>query len=209
MTDALQSSRLLIVLSGPSGAGKTVLTRQLRSVATDLYFCVTATTRDPRPGERDGIDYHFLSRDEFTRRIGVNGFLEWARVPPPDGPYYGTPIAEVERAFRNEQDAFLQVDVQGAASVRSLVPSAVTIFLRPASVDALRGRVQLRGTEGEAEMERRLENARLELDREVEFDYAVVNQNGRLDEAVARVCDIIVRERAARLIDDAPTRQRS
>jgi guanylate kinase len=189
---------LLFVLSGPTGAGKTVLLRQLKALEANLYFCVTATTRPPRPGERDGVDYYFISQEEFARRVAEGGFLEWARVPPPDGPFYGTPVAEVERASRDGRDAFLQVDVQGAASVRAVSPGAVTIFLRPSSVDALQARVRQRGTETPDDMARRLANTRSELEHENDFDYSVVNDDGCLDVAVARVMEIVRAERARR-----------
>lgn len=175
-----------------------MLLQQLKALEANLYFCVTATTRRPRPGERDGVDYHFLSPDEFARRVAAGSFLEWARVPPPDGPFYGTPAAEVERASREGRDAFLQVDVQGAASVRAVSPGAITIFLRPSSVDALQARVRQRGTEMPDDMARRLANTRSELEHENDFDYSVVNDDGCLDVAVARVMEIVKAERARR-----------
>ena len=187
---------LVFVLSGPAGAGKTELTRRLRQEDPSIYCCVTATTRPPRPSERHGVDYYFYSEQEFLRLEADGRFLEWARVPPPDGPLYGTPIWEIWRPLEWKRNALLQVDVQGARRVRSRIPNAMTIFLKAPDAEALVRRIASRGTEDPRERDRRLQNARAELAQESDFDYVVVNPDGRLDEAVARVREIMRAERA-------------
>lgn len=186
---------LVFVLSGPAGAGKTAVVKRLRTAEPDVCFCVTATTRAPRPGERHGVDYFFYSEAEFSRLRDRAEFLEYARIPPPDGPFYGTPIAQVRGALGRGQDVFVQVDVQGKESVRSRIPQAITMFLRPPDPQTLRERLVRRGTEPGPEMEARLQNAHAELSREAEFDYSVVNADGRLEQAVAEVRTIMREER--------------
>src|SRR5207247_7223662 len=123
------------------------LVNALRTKMPDMHFCITATTRPPRPGEVHGGDYFFYSEEHFLSLVASGAFLEYARVPPPDGPLYVTPRAAVEHAFARGQDVFLQVDVQGARSVRALVPDTVTLFLRSPDLEALRRRLQGRATE--------------------------------------------------------------
>jgi guanylate kinase len=186
---------LVFVLSGPAGAGKTELMRELRAAEPNLHFCITATTRAPRPGEQHGIDYFFYSNDEFERLRDEREFLEWANIPPGSPKLYGTPKAQVERALQEGRDVFLQVDVQGARSVRHRIPNAILIFLKPEGVEVLRQRLVGRGTETTPDMESRLNNAVVELRSEPEFDYTVVNADGRLDQAVSQVLAIMDQER--------------
>jgi guanylate kinase len=160
-----------------------------------LYFCVTATTREPRPGERHGVDYFFLERDEFLQRVERGEFLEYAQVPPGVGNLYGSPRQEVLEELEAGRDVFLQVDVQGARSVRSQLDEARTIFLKPPDMETLRHRLMKRGTEPTPEMERRLANAEVEMAAESEFQYSVVNPDNKLDEAIARVREIMRAER--------------
>lgn len=196
---------VLFVLSGPSGAGKTALVKELRLREPDIHYAITATTREPRDGERDGVDYFFYSEPEFQRLVESGAFVEHARVPPLTGHLYGTPRTEVADPVARGQDAFVQVDVQGARSIRSIMPKAVLIFLKPPDVAALRQRLIGRGTEPTPELERRLENAVAELACEPEFDYVVVNADHQLDAAVEQVLQIVrlERSRAADEADDA------
>ncbi len=190
---------LVFVLSGPAGAGKTALVSALRERKPDLYYCITATTRPPRPGERHGVDYFFYSEPEFLDLQTAGGLLEYARVPP-GGPWlYGMPAAQVVEALQRGQDVIAGVsgiDVQGAASVRQRIPNAILIFLKPPDFDTLERRLRQRGTESAEDMERRLQNARTELAREPEFDYTVINPDGGLELAVDEVVSIMQRERS-------------
>jgi guanylate kinase len=181
----------LFVLSGPSGAGKTALVDRLRVLEPHVHYCITATTRPPRPGEEHGVHYYFLSEADFRELKGSGGLLEYARIPPGGSRLYGTPAAQVVEAMDRGQDVLANVDVQGAASIKRRFPDAVLIFLRPPDVETLRRRLENRGTESPEDLESRLQNARLELTREDEFDQAVVNADGELERAVERVSSII------------------
>ena len=194
--DARTNKGLIFVLAGPAGSGKTALMDRLREREPNVYFCVTATTRAPRPGEQEGIDYFFLEEQEFLARIDRGEFLEHARVPPGHGRLYGSPCEPVFAAIEDGRDVFLQVDVQGAQSIRSRIPEAITIFLKPPNPETLRQRLAKRGTETDEDVERRLANALVELARESEFDHSVINADGGLDAAVADVQAVMSRARS-------------
>lgn len=186
-----ESSGRLFVLSAPSGSGKTtVLARLLGRNEGAIVRSVSATTRPPRPGERNGRDYRFLTWAEFERGIRRRGFLEYARVL---GHWYGTPRAAVERQLRKGKDAVLCLDIQGARQVRRCGLPSTTIFLVPPSLKILRERLRRRGTERPAQVQARLRLARRELREVGRYDYAVVND--RLEEAVEAVRTIIRAER--------------
>jgi guanylate kinase len=188
---------ILFVLSGASGSGKTALVSDLKRLEPELHYCVTATTREPRPGERDGVDYMFLSKDAFEDRAARGEFLEYAQVPPGVGNYYGSPRRQVLDALAEGCDVFLQVDVQGARSVRDQVPEARTIFLKTPDMEALKERLWGEGTHLRPDIAARWANAEIEMRAEPEFHYSVVNATGQLDAAVARVREIIRIEREA------------
>lgn len=171
-----------LVLSAPSGAGKTTIARRLRERRGDVVFSVSATTRAPRPGERDGVDYHFVGDDEFRRMIEAGELIEWAQV---HGAFYGTPLANVRRARERGEYLALDIDVQGARQIRAAVPDAVHVFILPPSGQALVRRLVGRGSEDEARVQRRLRNALAEIATAAEFDYVVVNDD--LDAAVEDV----------------------
>ena len=179
---------LMVVISGPSGAGKDSLIRRMKDLQVPFHFVVTATSRPPRPGEVDGVDYHFLSREAFEAAIRAGEFLEYAVVY---GDYKGIPKWEIRSALASGKDVILRVDVQGAATLRRLLPEAVFIFVVPASREELLGRLQARGTETAESIARRLEAVEEELRHWMEFDYLVVNRDGGLDEAVADILAII------------------
>lgn len=169
----------LIIFSGPSGAGKSTICRILFERMPRLHFSVSCTTRAPRPGERDGVDYHFLTVEEFRKRIDEGAFLEWAEV---HGNYYGTPVKEVQEAIRNGEDIILDIDVQGHEKILGvitdypeLVSSCASIFLVPPSRTILEQRLRGRGTDSLEAIEKRLKNAIGEMKRWEEYDYVVMN----------------------------------
>lgn len=182
---------LLLVLSAPSGCGKTTILKRVMQELPALVFSVSHTTRQPRPGEVDGIHYHFVAMPEFLalRDQQPSGFLEWAEV---HGNLYGTSVAEVERRCRDGQDVLLDIDVQGAAQVRQRA-NPITVFIAPPSLQALEQRLRGRGTESEETIVRRLQNAKAELSVVDAYDYVIVND--RLDEAVESLRSIIIAER--------------
>jgi guanylate kinase len=162
-----------LVLSAPSGAGKTTLANHLRRRNRDVAFSVSATTRPPRPREVDGESYHFVSRDEFVRMRDAGELLEWAEV---HGNLYGTPLANVRRAQARGEHLLLDIDVQGARQLRRSLPEAVLVFVLPPSAAALVGRLGSRGTEAPEVLRQRLRNAADEVRAAPEFDYVVVNE---------------------------------
>ncbi|WP_322800194.1 guanylate kinase [Thermoflexus sp.] len=179
---------LVVVISGPSGAGKDSLIRRMKELNVPFHFVVTATSRPPRPDEVDGVDYHFLSREQFEAGIQAGEFLEYAIVY---GDYKGIPRWEIENALASGKDVILRVDVQGAATLRRLIPDAVFIFVIPASREELIERLRARGTETTESIARRLQAVEEELKHWAEFDYVVVNRDQRLDEAVNDILAII------------------
>lgn len=166
-------SRILIV-SGPSGAGKTTIVRALVERHPEAYLSVSATTRPPREGEVDGVDYVFLSDDAFDRMEAAGEFLETADV---HGNRYGTPVAGVEKALAEGRDVYLEIDVQGARSVKRTRPDALAVFVEPPTWEVLDARLRGRGTDAPEVVERRLANARREMAAAGEFDVRVVNDD--------------------------------
>jgi guanylate kinase len=186
----LSERSLPIVVSAPSGTGKsTVLARVLAEVG-DLRFSVSHTTRPPRPGERDGREYHFVERPAFEALVAAGGFLEWATV---HGELYGTAMAEYERASGEGVDLLLDVDVQGAAQVRARLPEAVSVFLLPPSREILAERLRGRGGLAADRLEMRLRAAQAEVARAQEYDYVLIND--ALDRCVSEVASILRAER--------------
>lgn len=184
---------LLFVLSGPSGVGKDAVLNKLKEKNYPWHFTVTVTTRPPRKGEIHGVSYFFVSDEEFVRMRQAGELLEWAIV---HGYCYGTPIKQVREALRAGKDVFLKIDVQGAAKVRERVPSAVLIFLGPEDMDSLIARLTQRGTESREELKVRIETAYEEMRKLSEYDYLVINPEGRLDDAVAKIECIVAAEKS-------------
>lgn len=180
------------MVAGPSGVGKgTVVKRLLDRGLHRLVVSVSATTRSPRPGETEGVDYLFVSDDTFDRMIDDRELLEWAPIV---GHRSGTPARFVEERLSEGKDVVLEIDVEGARQVRARVPEAVLVFLEPPSFEELERRLRGRATEGEDDVARRLEVARNELDSRDEFDHVVVNDD--LDRATDQVAAIIDGSRA-------------
>jgi guanylate kinase len=179
----------VFVITGPSGVGKGTLIRGLMERHPQLELSVSATTRAPRPGEADGVDYHFLSREEFDRRVADGAFVEHADYA---GRSYGTLRSELEARVRSGTPVVLEIEVQGARQVRAAMPEAVQVFIAPPSLDALRTRLIGRGTDDAEEVERRLRVAEQELAAQPEFGHVVVND--RLDEALEQLSGVVAGE---------------
>jgi guanylate kinase len=175
-----------VVLSAPSGGGKTTVTKRLMAQRADLAYSISCTTRAPRPGEVNGVDYHFLSDAEFAAKRDGGELAEWAVV---HGRLYGTLKASVEQVIASGRHLMMDIDVQGAEQFAKAYPSAVTIFLLPPSMDVLVGRLEGRQTEAPEAFRTRLESALLELRAAEKYQYVVVND--ALDATVARVSSII------------------
>jgi guanylate kinase len=163
-----------VVLAATSGTGKTTLAHRLVSGSPNFVFSVSATTRQPRAGEIDGIDYHFVDRGRFEEMVAEDELLEWAEV---HGRLYGTPRSELDRAAARGAHVVLDIDVQGARQIKARIPEAILIFVLPPDVHTLVGRLTGRGTEDRADVARRLGSALQELQAVGEFDYVVVNDD--------------------------------
>jgi len=179
----------VFVITGPSGVGKGTLIRGLMERLGELELSVSATTRAPRPGERDGVDYHFLTREEFDRKVQAGEFVEHADYA---GRSYGTLRSELDDRVRAGAPVVLEIEVQGARQVRRSVPDAVQVFIAPPSLDALRTRLVGRGTDDPEEVERRLRVAAEELAAQPEFAHVVVND--RLQDALEQLTAVLAAE---------------
>ena len=183
-----ETAPVLMIISGPSGVGKDALVERMKEQGCPFFFVVTATDRPPRPGEVPGQDYTFYSTAEFERMIAAGEMLEHAMVY---GQHKGIPRAHVRQALDSGQDVMMRLDIQGARTVKSLLPSAVSVFVLPESEEELIARLRKRRTESEDALQQRLAMVREELGRLPEFDYAVVNRHGCLDRAVEDVMAIL------------------
>lgn len=183
---------LLIVVSGPSGVGKDAALKRMRELNYPFYFLVTNTTRPKRPDEIEGGDYHFISKAQFAEMEQRGEFLEHAVVYGYD---YGNSRREVKEALARGQDVIMRIDVQGAATVKRLVPDAVFIFLLPPSIDKLEARLRKRRTEPEEYLRIRLHAARLEMNEVDKFDYVIVNEDDALDDTAELIYAIIRAEK--------------
>ena len=181
---------ILIILSGPSGSGKDTVLKALKEVDSDVKVSVSMTTRNPRQGDVDGVDYYFVTREYFEKKIAENKMLEYAEYA---GNYYGTPADPVDEMLRQGKAVFLEIEVQGAEKIRSRYDSVISIFLMPPSMRVLEDRLRGRGTEDEETIQHRLFIAREEIRRAPEYDYVVVNDT--IENAVEGIETIIKAER--------------
>ena len=185
---------LLLIISSPSGAGKTTLTRDLLALYEDFTFSVSHTTRKPRPGEVDGRDYRFVDKSAFQSQVARGEFAEWAEV---HGNLYGTPLSEIERCrSEGNRGIVFDIDHQGARQIKASLPDAISIFVLPPSMDALRERLRTRAADDEATIERRYRNAEQELEHYACSDYVVVNDD--LERAKVTLRSIVQAEQARR-----------
>jgi guanylate kinase len=164
----------LIVLTGPSGVGKGTLLKALLAEHPELYLSVSATTRSPRAGEVDGVDYYFYSRDRFEQEIAAGALLEWAEFA---GNYYGTPIAPVQTQLDLGRSIILEIELAGARQVANIFANALRIFILPPDLQTLEARIRDRGTDSPAAILSRLEQAKVEIAAQGEFDYQIVNDD--------------------------------
>ncbi len=189
---------LLVVISGPSGAGKGTICKRLREVMKDLKVSVSATTRKPREGEKEGESYFFIDEEEFVNRINNDEFLEYAKVY---GNYYGTPKEEVFKQLQDGNDIILEIDIQGALQVKKNCPRGVFIFILPPSLKELQNRIEGRGTDSKDSILKRMQCAYDELNYAFEYDYVVLND--QVDEAVEKIQCIINAEKNRAIRKDA------
>jgi guanylate kinase len=181
----------VFVITGPSGVGKGTLIRGLLERVPGLELSVSATTRQPRPGERDGVDYHFLTPEEFDARVQAGDFVEHAEY---SGNRYGTLRSELERRLKTATGVVLEIEVQGARQVRGAMPEAVAVFIAPPSRSALRARLVGRGTDSPEQVDARLQTAERELEAQPEFAHVVVND--RLEDAIDELVTVVTRKAA-------------
>ena len=181
---------LLIVISGPSGAGKGTICKALLEKRDDLFISVSATTRSPRAGEVDGVNYHFLTKEDFIARVEKNDFLEYANV---HGNMYGTPKFKVEEMLAEGKNVILEIDIQGALKVKENFSEGVFIFILPPSMEELKHRIIKRGSETEESLMTRFKNAYQEINYVSKYNYAVVNDE--VDTAVTKIEGIIAAEK--------------
>ncbi len=185
------SEGFLLILSGPSGSGKDTVIDCLLKRDDQIVCSVSMTTRKPRPGERDGVNYFFVSKEEFERNIAQDEMLEWAKYGEN---YYGTPKTPILKWIAEGKTVILNIEVQGAGKIKEQMPEVRTMFLMPPSVQALRARLKGRGTESDEEIEKRIAIARYEISHAYDYDYIIVNN--RLEDAVEGVLEVVNRNRA-------------
>jgi guanylate kinase len=183
---------LLIVLSGPSGVGKDAVLARMKKLERPFHYVITTTTRPKRAAEKNGVDYYFLSGKEFQQMIDENQFLEWANVYDN---YYGVPKNEITVALRNGVDTIVKVDVQGAATIKEILPQAVFIFLMPPSLEELEKRLRKRHSESTSGLALRLKKAKEEIESLPLFDYVITSRQNKVDEVVFQIDAIVTAEK--------------
>ncbi len=188
----MSSSPLLIVISGPSGVGKDTVIAEMKKRRGNIHHTVTCTTRAIRAGETDGVDYQFVSQEQFKQIANEGGFLEWAEVY---GNLYGTPKAQIRQALKKGLDVIAKIDVQGALSIKKIVPDALYIWIGAPSMKKLDERLRKRKTDTAEDIELRIETAHKEMESVHIFDYVVINEEGHSDKAAGQILNIIAMEK--------------
>ena len=188
----LPTKPLLIVLSGPSGAGKDAILTRMKELGYPLEYITTVTTRHQRAKERNNVDYHFISMEKFEEMVSQNELLEWANVY---GSWYGVPKQPVKQALDKGQDIIVKVDIQGAATIKRILPQAVFIFVMPPSLEELTTRLKQRHTESPFDLALRLKTAEEEIKQLPLFDYVVLNKQDEIDLAISHIAAIITAEK--------------
>jgi len=183
---------ILLVISGPAGTGKGSVISELFKQSSEFAYSVSATTRKPRPTDVDGVNYHFMSREEFERKIESGDVVEYVNYC---GDYYGTLRREIEEKHKNGMNLILELEVHGALNIKKKYPDCVTIFLLPPDYQTLEARLRGRGTESEEAIKRRLDRALEEVRCMSEYDYVVLNREGKCAEAAAEIIEIVKSER--------------
>lgn len=181
---------LLIVCSGPSGAGKGTICNLIRKEFPNIYYSISATTRRPRNGEKNGVDYFFIDKEEFIRLRKKNGFLEWALVYDN---FYGTPREVIEKKIKDGEDVILEIDIQGALQIKKHYPQGVFVFILPPSICELKKRIEARGENAPEDIEKRLNCVHKEIAYISEYDYIITND--KLENAVEKLKAIIIAEK--------------
>jgi len=189
---SLRAAPLLIVLTGPSGVGKDAVLTRMRKLRHPFHYVVTATTRLQREGEKNGVDYYFLSQEEFQQMMDKGQLLEWAKVY---GNYYGVPRDEISKALSKGADVIVKVDVQGAATIKKILPQAVFIFLMPPSMEELELRLKQRRSESSIDLALRLERAKEEIKSLPLFDYVITSHQDRIDDIIFQIDAIVTAEK--------------
>lgn len=193
MEPAVNVTGKLFIISAPSGAGKTTLCRRLLECCPDMFYSISYTTRSPRPGETDGKDYHFITREAFLEKQTHNYWAEWARV---HDHYYGTSAEFLSNSMAQGQDVLMDIDVQGAMQIKDRFPEAITIFIMPPSMDVLKQRLAGRGTDSRTTIEKRLQNAVREMEQKDFYQHVIVNDE--LEKAATELIEIVNRYRERR-----------
>lgn len=182
---------LLVVVSGPSGCGKGTICRKFLQRNEDMNISISATTRSPRRGEKDGVNYFFLTEDVFKKMISKDEFLEYANV---HGNFYGTPKKYVLDKIKKGENIFLEIDIQGALQIKKIYPNGIFVFILPPSMEELKNRIIRRGTESKSDIDRRYKNAFKEIEYINEYDYAIVND--KVEKAVKKLESIVTAEKS-------------
>jgi len=183
---AAKSNGKLFIISGPSGAGKTTLCREALKRFKGITYSISYTTRKPRNGEQDGIDYHFITKKEFKRKIESNKWVEWAEVY---GNFYGTSAEFLDTCLASGKHILLDIDIQGTIQIKKQYPDSVTIFIMPPSLETLRTRLESRGTDTRQVIEKRLETAKKEMEEKDFYHHVIIND--QLSKAVSELIEII------------------